>query len=418
MLHVGHGRCAVIGDALARILQKVGYEVTKEYYINDAGRQMEILGKSVFIRYKQALGQEILFIEEGYQGDYIVDIAELIIIEKGDLYLSLSDEKVVPLFTKIAADSILEQIKKDLEKTRIKFDIWYSEKKLYETNAVEQTIQLLQKKEWIYEKADALWMKTTAVGDEKDRVVIRSSGEPTYYASDLAYHKDKFERKYDRIIDIWGADHHGYIDRIRAITRALDFDEDKLSILLVQLVRLLHGKKQVNMSTRKATFTPLNEVIEEVGVDAARFFFLLRRYDSHLDFDLDLAKKQSSENPVYYTQYAHARICSIYRELEKKSLTLPPPDTSLLQSIEEIEIIKKLSLFQQVLIEAAETFEPHRLTFYLIETATLFHKYYNLHRVISEDLNVSSARLYLVGVVKMILAEGLQILGITNPEKM
>jgi len=419
-LHVGHGRCAVVGDALASLLEKVGYQVTREYYLNDAGRQMEILGKSVLLRYYHKLGKnmDIPFLENGYQGEYIQDIATSIIEDKGDLYLSSPEEEVIPLFSKIAAEKILSQIKQDLALTRVRFDHWFSENSLYETKAVEKSIARLKAEGWIYENEGALWMKTTAVGDEKDRVVIRSSGEPTYYASDIAYHQNKFERGYSRIIDIWGADHHGYVDRIKAVAKAFSIPENTISILLVQLVRLLHGKTQINMSTRKATFTPLSEVIEEVGVDAARFFFLLRRYDTHLDFDLDLAKKQSSENPVYYTQYAYARICSIFRELEKQSISLPPPDPSFLKIPQEIQMIQKLSLYPQIISEAAQSLEPHRITFYLIEVATLFHKYYNQYRVISDDPNLSAARLYLVSAVQTVIADGLQLLGISTPEKM
>lgn len=417
-LHVGHGRCAVVGDTLARMLEKVGSQVNREYYINDAGRQMEILGKSVLIRYYQALGKDVPFLEDGYQGEYIRDIAASIIQEKGDFYLSLPESEIVPVFTKIAADTILEDIKKDLSTSRVYFSQWFSERSLYDSKAVEETIETLKKEGWIYEQEGALWMKTTLVGDEKDRVVVRSTGEPTYYASDIAYHKNKFERGYHHLIDIWGADHHGYIKRIQAVVRALNQSQENLSILLVQLVRLLRGKVPVQMSTRKATFTTLTEVVEEVGVDAARFFFLLRRYDTHLDFDLDLAKEQSSENPVYYTQYAHARICSIFRELEKKEQTLPPPNLALLDRTEELLLIQKVSLYHDLLIEAAEALEPHRITFYLIDLATIFHKYYNQYRVISDDLALSSARLCLASVVRDVLADGLQVLGISTPEKM
>jgi len=417
-LHVGHGRCAVVGDSLARILEKVGYRVTREYYINDAGRQMEILGKSVFLRYCQELGRDVPFPEDGYQGEYIRDIARDLIKERGDSILSMPEKEAISLLTKIAADVILHQIKADLTLFRIQFDQWFSEKSLYESRAVEKAIRYLQKKGWIYEQDGALWMKTSEVGDEKDRVVVRSNGEPTYYASDIAYHRNKFQRRYARLIDIWGADHHGYVNRIRAVARAFSVSEERVSILLVQLVRLMRGETPVNMSTRKATFTTLSEVIEEVGVDAARFFFLLRRFDTHLDFDLELAKKQSSENPVYYTQYAHARLCSIFREVEKRQLHLPDPDLSLLRNQEEIQLIQKLSLYPQVLIEIAESLEPHRLTFYLIELATLFHKYYNLYRIISEDGDLSSARLALASATQTIIADGLTLLGISTPAAM
>lgn len=417
-LHVGHGRCAVVGDTLARILEKVGYTVTREYYINDAGRQMQILGKSVLLRYYQELGKDVPFLEDGYQGEYIRDIARDLIKDKGDIYLSLPEGEVVPLLTRFAADQILKQIQDDLVLFRIQFDQWFSEKSLYETQTVRETIAYLQEKGWIYEKDGALWMKTTDVGDEKDRVVIRSSGEPTYYASDIAYHRNKFQRSYTRLIDIWGADHHGYVNRIRAVAKAFSVPEKNISILLVQLVRLMRGEVPVNMSTRKATFTTLSEVIEEVGVDAARFFFLLRRFDTHLDFDLDLAKKQSSENPVYYTQYAHARICSILREVEKRAISLPDPNFFLLQVPEEIQLIQKLSLYPQILTEAAASLEPHRITFYLIEIATLFHRYYNIYRVISEDVNLSSARLGLASAIRIVIADALQLLGISTPTTM
>ncbi|MGA1796186.1 MAG: arginine--tRNA ligase [bacterium] len=419
-LHIGHGRCAAFGDVLSNLLAIAGYDVEREYYINDAGRQMDLLGKSILSRYMQQFDPNAPFPEDGYKGDYIKEIAEEIYRREGDIYVRRPEKEAVTTLTRMAADSILQMIKDDLQAFGIVFDRWFSEQSLYDSGKVAATIELLRKRGFIYDQDGAQWMKASCLGDQKDRVIIRSNGEPTYFASDIAYHQDKYERGFDRTIDIWGADHHGYVDRIKAVLKALDHPKDSFSALLVQMVKLIRNGTQIDMSTRQGTFTTLEEVVKEVGRDAARFFFLLRRHDSHLDFDLDLAKEHSAKNPVFYCQYAHARICSIEKKAEDKGIPLSGADAdfSLLRLEEEREIIKKLDAFPYLLINAVQALEPHRITFYLLELSTLFHKYYNAHRVVSRNRQLTLARMQLIEAVKIVIRNCLALLGVSAPETM
>jgi arginyl-tRNA synthetase len=420
-LHVGHGRGAAIGDVLANILESCDYRVFREYYINDVGRQMNILGESVFLRYLHALGEEVEFPDYCYQGDYIVEIAKKAVEERGDEYLHHPPEDSIRSLASFGGDDILRGIQTDLDQFGVHFDAWFSEKELYRQKKVEKAIEDLKGKGLAYEKDGALWLKTSQYGDEKDRVLVKAAGEKTYFASDVAYHKDKLDRGFDVLINVWGADHHGYVPRMKAALAAMGKDEAALKIVLVQLVSLMRDGKPVAMSTRAGEFTTLRDVVDEVGRDAARFFFLMRRPDSQLDFDLELAKRQSSENPVYYVQYAHARICSIFREALKKGGGLPrfeDVDLHVLSLPEELDLLKGLAAYPEVIEGSALSLEPHRIPFYLMELASLFHSYYNKHRVISSDVEITRARLLLVHAIQGVIKSALGILGISAPEKM
>ncbi len=420
-LHIGHGRGAAIGNALANLLETSGFEVEREYYINDVGKQMEILGRSVFLRSLQIKGKEVEFPSDYYQGDYIWDIAREVISLAEKDYLDLEEAEVIPLFTSLATDCILKQIKKDLVDFGVRFDYFFSEKRLFEEGKVFRLIADLSQKGYIYSNEGALWFKTTSFGDTKDRVVVRRDGVPTYFASDVAYHKYKFDRGFDMVINIWGADHHGYIPRIKAIVQALGKDSESLKILLVQLVNLLRAGKPVAMSTRSGEFTPLRDVIEEVGGDAAKYFFLMRRSDSPSDFDLELAKRKGEENPVYYVQYAHARICSILNFAKEKNLTVPKFEKAkveLLNLQEELTLIKQIALYPEVVEGSALSLESHRLPTYLNELASNFHRYYNQNRVVSSNLSLTSSRLFLVKMIGTVLRNALQLIGVSAPESM
>jgi len=420
-LHIGHARGAVVGDVIANILEISGYTIFREYYINDAGNQMNNLGKSVWYRYQELLGKAVEFPETCYQGDYIREIAAEILQKDGELYLTRDEERNIRFFTDYAAGVILEDIKKDLKTFGIAFNKYFSERELYVDNGVTGLLSDLENKGFIYRAEETLWFRTTDYGDDKDRVVVRKNGEPTYFAADIAYHKNKYERGFDTVIDIWGADHHGYIPRMQAGIQALGYPKDALRVVLVQLVNLLRDGKPVAMSTRSGEFVTMREVVEEVGRDAARYNFLMRRSDSHLDFDLELAKKQSNENPVYYVQYAHARICSILRMAQERGFETPAfgeINPQLLRIPEEIALIKTLIRFPEVVEGSARTLEPHRITFYLNDLAGLFHSYYNKYKVISDDEDVSRARLFLVKCIQTVLNNALTLLGVSAPEKM
>jgi arginyl-tRNA synthetase len=420
-LHIGHGRGAVVGDVLANILGASGYAVFREYYINDMGNQMNNLGRSVFSRYLALLGETVDFPEGGYQGDYIRDLAEMIIKKDGDIHRNGEEEEVVRYFTQYAAGAILDEIKEDLMAFGVVFENYFSEKDLYRDECVAGLLADLESKGFIYHDGETRWFKTTDFGDEKDRVVIRKNGEPTYFAADIAYHQNKYARGFDTLIDIWGADHHGYIPRMLACIQSLGHEKDSLKIVLVQLVNLLRAGKPVAMSTRSGEFVTLREVVDEVGRDAARYNFLMRRSDSQLDFDLELAKQQSNENPVYYVQYAHARICSILRFAEERGYAVPAygqVDPNLLNLPEEIQLIKVITRFPELVEGAALNLEPHRLTFYLNDLAATFHSYYNKHKVISDDDGLSLARIFLVKSVRTVVKNTLGLLGVTAPEKM
>jgi len=420
-LHIGHARGAVIGDVITNILKTAGYSVSKEYYINDAGNQMHNLGRSVLFRYRELLGDTHEYPEECYQGAYITDLAREILDEQGDVFQSRPEHEAIAYFTEYAGTSILDEIKEDLKAFGVVFDCFFSESILYEDDGVAKLLQELQDKGFIYKDEDTLWFKTTDFGDEKDRVVIRDNGEPTYFAADIAYHKNKYERDFDTVIDIWGADHHGYVPRMYAGIQAIGKEKDALEVVLVQLVNLLRAGQPVAMSTRAGEFVTLREVVDEVGKDASRYNFLMRRSNSHLDFDLELAKQQSNENPVYYVQYAHARICSIMRTAIERGYAIPgydDVDLSLLTLPEEFTIIKTIDRFTELVESSAKSLEPHRITFYCNDLASFFHSYYNKNRVVSDDASLTGARLFLVKCVGIILRNALGILGVSAPEKM
>lgn len=424
-LHVAHGRAAALGDALARLLQAVGYQVDREYYINDVGNQMTLLGRSTYLRYRELFGERVIFPEESYRGSYIIEIAEEIKKAAGDRYLTGSEEEHLPFFVRTSYQTILGWIQRDLEQFGVHFDRWFSEEELYRNREVDASVEFLKSAGVLYEQDGALWVATTRYGDDKDRVVMRSNRQMTYFASDIAYHRSKFERGYDRLIDIWGADHHGYIERIKAVVGAMGYSTDRLNILIHQFVNLLREGKPVPMSKRSGDFVTLREVMDEVGVDATRFFFLMRRSDTPLDFDLELAKKASTENPVYYVQYAHARLCSILRvaaergwKVKEEIQNTKLADLAVLDLPEEQALIKQLSLYPDLLKTSSETLEPHRLTFYLQELAGMLHRYYFDHRVVTEDLPRTRARLVLMAAVQIVLKNALDILGVRAPERM
>jgi arginyl-tRNA synthetase len=420
-LHVGHGRGAVVGDVVASILDFAGYAVQREYYVNDAGTQMDKLGHSTWCRYMELLGLEVPFIEDGYQGEYIYDVAREMINQYGDAFLDVPFEEALPVFKTDSCQYILKGIREDLERFNVVFDEWFSEQRLHDSNAIQQVVERLKREGAMYEEDGAIWFQATGHEDEKDRVVIRSDGRPTYFASDIAYHENKFQRGFQKVINVWGADHHGYVPRMKGVVKALGYAEDALEVILVQMVSLLRGGERISMSTRAGEFITLAELVDEVGVDATRFFFTMRRSDSQFDFDLDLAKSQSKENPVYYVQYAHARICSIFREAEKQGIQLPDTqqvDCSLLQLEEEKTLISELCYFPKIIEISAQTLEPHRLTYYVHNLAGIFHPYYNKHRVISDDLNMTYARLLLAKGIQIVLQNALRLLGVSAPERM
>lgn len=420
-LHLGHGRGGATGNALANLLKAAGYHVDREYYINDAGRQIRLLGQSVFARYQQLLGVEYPAPDEGYKGGYVEDIARKIALTRGADYIQKGFEDAADYFIDYSCKKILSDIEEDLKDFGVAFDSWQSERELFESGEVGKAIEELRSKGFIYEKDGAAWFRATAFGDDKDRVLIKQDGEFTYFTSDIAYHRKKIEKKYDELIDIWGADHHGYIPRVQAVIEALGYPKEKLKVLLVQMVALLRGGKPVQMSKRAGEFVTLREVIDEVGADTTKFIFLTRRPDSHLEFDIEVAKSQSSENPVFYVQYAHARINSIFVHASEKGIrtdALHSSDLSLLSRHDELKIIKKLLVYPMVFEGAAMAHEPHRITFYVQELSGMFHPYYNKCRIVADDEALSRARLALCEAVRMVLKDGLEILGISAPERM
>ena len=415
-LSVGHGRNAVLGDAIARVLEANGYAVQREYYFNDAGRQMRVLGESTQARYLELLGLPFTFPEDGYQGDYIYDIARSMISEGGDSF----KEATVDVFKDRAQKAIFADIDATLKRIGIQFDTYFNEHTLYEDGRIYEVVDALRAKGLVYEKEGATWFKTSEFGQEQDRVIIKSSGEPTYRLPDIAYHCDKFKRGYDSMVNVFGSDHIATVPDVLAGVRALGYDDSRITVVLYQFVTLLRDGKQVKMSTRKATFVTVDELVDEVGADALRFFFLMRKPDNLIEFDLDLAKKQSQENPVYYVQYAHARLCSIEKMAVEQGVVVTSADQALHRLVEPEEhaLLKMLADYPRLIAGAAADLAPHRVIFYLMELAGQFHGFYNKHKVLTTDRELTGARLALCGGLKKVVRNGLHLIGLTAPESM
>ncbi len=418
-LHVGHGRGAAVGSSLANLMKAAGYDVTREYYINDAGNQINNLAASVNARYLEAYGIDVEFPENGYHGHDIIETAERIKRIYGDKFLHMDEDKRIEEFRTIALKEKLAALKEDLEAFNVTYDVWFSEQTLHDGNKIKEACDLLTERGYMYEKDGALWLKATEHGDDKDRVVIRDNGVPTYFAADIAYHRNKFERGFDRVINLWGADHHGYIARMKAAVGALGYNPDQLEILILQMVSLYRNGELVKMSKRTGQSVTLNELIEEVGTDAARFFFVMRSIDSQLDFDLTLATEKSNENPVYYIQYAHARICSIFRQLKEAGIEeAADADYTLLTDPTETDLIKKLGEYSELIASAAKERAVHRVAHYVHELAGLFHSFYNQCRILGVDPELQQARIKLVKATQHVLRHALNILGVSAPERM
>lgn len=416
-LSVGHGRNAILGDSIARLLIAAGYDVTREYYFNNAGRQMRVLGASLKARYLEKLGLPNEFPEDGYQGGYMYDIAQDMIDEAGDGFKDAD----VDVFRKRAQEAIFADIDATLKRIGISFDSYYNEHSLYENGLIEDVVAALRAKGLVYEQEGATWFKTTEFGQAQDRVIIKNTGEPTYRLPDIAYHREKFRRGFERMINVFGSDHIATVPDVLAGVEALGYDSSKVQVIMHQFVTLMRDGKQVKMSTRKATFITVDELADEVGVDALRFFFLMRKPDAQLEFDLELAKAQSQENPVYYVQYAHARLCSIERLAEERGLALPEPaqtELGCLREAEEYQLLKTLAAYPSLVAEAANDLAPHRIIFFLMELAGQFHSFYNKHKVMTDDPQLTAARLCLCKGVKTVLANGLGLVGVTAPERM
>jgi len=415
-LTIGHGRQAVLGDTIARLLEYFGYDVTREYYYNDAGRQMRILGNSVRLRYLQLLGEEIELPEDHYQGEYITDIARTLVKEKSDSLKDITDSDI---FKEKAEEEVFKNIRTTIKRLKFDMDVYFNEKSLYDDKKIDEVVSLLRGKDLVEEKDGAVWFLTSKLGMDQDRVIIKSTGEPTYRLPDIAYHREKYERGFEQIIDIFGADHIDTYPDVLLGLKSLGYDPDRVTVLIHQFVTLTEGTEKIKMSTRKANFVTLDELMDEVGVDVTRFFFLMRHMNSHLNFDLTLAKAQSDENPVYYVQYAHARIFNIMKFGQENGIYLSDkPNLDLLEKREELDLIKHLLNYPDTLKASAINFEPHRLVNYLIETATHFHKFYTECRVVTEDKDLSNSRLALCEATKIIIASGCKILGIDAPKKM
>ena len=420
-LHVGHGRGAAVGSALANLMKAAGMDVSREFYINDAGNQINNLAASVNARYLEQLGQTVEFPENGYHGHDIIETAERIVRIYGDRFLNMSEEERLQEFRTIALKEKLAALKEDLEAFNVTYDHWFSEQTLHDANAIKSACDLLTERGYMYEQDGALWLKATEYGDDKDRVVIRDNGIPTYFAADIAYHRDKYARGFDRVINLWGADHHGYIARMKAAVGALGYHPDQLEVLILQMVSLYRNGELVKMSKRTGQSVTLNELIEEVGTDAARFFFVMRSIDSQLDFDLTLATEKSNENPVYYIQYAHARICSIMRQLEEAGIAVMPATEAKLNTLveaSELELIKKLGEYPEMIAGAAKERAVHRVAHYVHDLAGLFHSFYNQCRILGVDSDLQQARIALVKTVGHVIRHALSILGVSAPERM
>ncbi|MGO4180837.1 arginine--tRNA ligase [Paenibacillus sp. MCAF9] len=420
-LHLGHARGAAVGDALCNVLDYAGYDVTREYYINDAGKQVENLAVSIEARYRQALGQAAEMPEDGYYGEDIIGFAKLLVEQEGDKLLELPDQERFTFFRQFGLERELDKIKRDLGRFRVGFDVWYSETALYESGQVEQGLATLKATGHVYEEEGATWLSTMTFGDDKNRVLVKNDGSYTYLTPDIAYHMDKYGRGFDQMINIWGADHHGYIPRVKAAMEALGNDPKKLTVLIAQMVSLFQNGEKMKMSKRTGKAVTMQDLMDEVGIDAIRYFFSMRSMDSHLDFDMDLAISTSNENPVFYVQYAHARICSIFRQAEEQGIVLKSTDTidfSKLTAEGEFDLLRKVGELPQEISEAAAQYAPHRLIRYVYELASQFHSYYRAERVITEDAEQSQARLALLGAVRIAIANVLRLVGVSAPERM
>ena len=418
-LHIGHGRGAAVGDVLGNLLQRTGHNVGREYYINDAGRQIRTLGRSTYLRLKELGGETVEYPADLYQGDYVREIARKVLDE--NIPVPAGEEEAVDFLAQYASSIIMNGIKNDLADFGVFFDKYFLESTLYESGIIDETLNILKERGIAYERDGALWFKTSLYEKDEDRVLIKSDGQKTYFTSDIAYHLDKFKRSFNVLVDIWGSDHHGYIPRLRASVQALGKNKEDIRFLLIQFVTLIKDGKPVGMSTRSGEFTTLRDVMDEVGRDACRFFFLMRKSDAHLEFDLDLAKRTSNENPVYYVQYAHARIESIFRNAREAGIDtehLSDADCALLTVKEELDLIRWLTRYNNVLEGSARNLEPHRVTFYLMELVGRFHSYYNKTRVLGNEIGLVRARLLLLKVLRDVIRDGLGLIGVTAPEKM
>ncbi|ACA60668.1 arginine--tRNA ligase [Candidatus Desulforudis audaxviator] len=422
LLHMGNARGAALGDSIAALLSFVGFDVTREFYVNDAGHQVENLALSMEARYFQALGRDWPVPEDGYHGEDLIDTAGRFVAEHGDRFASGDPDERRGALLRFALEEKLAAMRATLESFGVRYDVWFSEQSLYDRGVVGETLELLKKRGHLYERDGALWFKAGAFGGDKDEVLVRRNGVPTYFAADIAYHKDKYDRGFDWVINVWGADHHGHVPRMKGALAALGYDPDALDVVIMQLVRLYRGGEIVRMSKRTGRYVTLDELLEEVGRDAARYFFVTRGADSHLDFDLDLAKSRTNENPVYYIQYAHARISSIFRQLEERGRTAPGyrkiPDVTLLKEEAERALIRRLADFPDEVAQAAYDLAPHRIAHYVHDLAGLFHHFYNAHRVLGAGDGLEEARLMLVNCTRVVLRNALTLLGVSAPERM
>jgi len=420
-LNVVNARAAAVGDSVAHLLQACGYQVEREFYVNDTGVQIQRLAESVEIRYRQVLGEDVELPEDAYRGDYLIDLARELVDQVGNEYLSLPAADRRENIRHWALHRLIEQQREDLKRFGVVYDVWMSERSLKKSGALEEILALLTDRGTIFERDGAVWFRASDFDDDEDRVLIKEDGASTYFLTDIAYHKNKFDRGFDAVIDLWGPDHHGYLPRMRSAVQALGIDPARLRLLIIQQVNLLRGGRPVKMSKRAGSIITMRELIEEVGVDVARFFFLMRRLESHLDFDMDVAVEQSEENPVYYVQYAHARICSILRHADEKnalSSDLQQADLSLLRTPEELELIKKITRLPETVQSAAQELQPHRLTGFLREVATSFHQFYHKRRVVTDSQPLTVARLALVKATQIVLGNGLKLIGVNAPTRM
>ena len=418
-LHVGHGRGAVLGSTLANVLKVSGFSVEREYYVNDTGSQIQNFGQSLYARYLQCLGREATVPAGGYHGNYMVELAREIVAEEGERFLDPGEHEAASRLGEIGTAKMLEDIKRDFELLSVDFDVWFSEKSLYEGGQYDKAMELLRRGGYITERENATWFESSSLGEDKDNVLVRSDGYPTYFASDVAYHYDKFSvRGFDIVVDIWGADHQGHVPRMKAMLKALGHDPEKLKIIIHQLITLRRGEEIVKVSKRSGDIVTLREVVEEVGPDPCRFFFLSRSADSQMDFDIELAKRQSADNPVYYVQYAHARIASIIRLAEERGIDYAEGDVSLLCTEPELTLIRRLVLLPEIVERVVVSLEPHHLPYYAQDLATVFHSFYKQCRVVSEDRAMTAARLKLVKATQIVLARVLGLMGMAAPDRM